>query len=86
MLSSESIPFNIKKRMSEAVMLSMLLYHNFYHWLIEILPRLARLENLKVDLSSLPLVMPKQHPQFVKDSLSIAGLIIFMIIIHRSCQ
>ena len=74
-LSSELIPFSRKKRMPEAIMLSMPLYHNFYHWMIEILPRLAILKKTKEDLSCLPIVMPKQHPKFVKDSLVISGFI-----------
>ena len=74
-LFSELIPFSRKKQMPEAIMLSMPLYHNFYHWMVEILPRLSILEKAKKDLSYLPIAMPKQHPKFVAKSLVCLKLI-----------
>jgi hypothetical protein len=48
-------------------------HHNFYHWLIEILPRLRMLGDGQVD-SSLPIYMPESSPSFVRESLNLVGL------------
>lgn len=71
-LDVETIPFRRKANFPEAILLSLPWHHNFYHWMIEILPRLV-LFDLAEDLHHLKLVVPKSSPKFVKESLYLAG-------------
>ena len=73
-LDLELIPLKKKKNLSESVLLSMHWHHNFFHWLVEILPRL-QLYDLAEDLHELPLIVPKSSPKFVRDSLTLTGYI-----------
>ena len=68
----QSIRFKRKRQMDEGVLLSMPFYHNFYHWMIEILPRLL-LYDRAPHLQHVPLVVPRSAPAFVKESLKLAG-------------
>jgi Glycosyltransferase 61 len=71
-LDVETIPFRKKTFSSEAILLSLPWYHNFFHWMIEILPRLA-LYDLAVDLHHLRLVVPRSAPKFIRESLNLTG-------------
>lgn len=72
-LDLERLPLRRKERVAgEAVLLTLPWHHNFYHWMIEILPRLALCDELP-DLRGLPLVVARSSPRFVKESLALAG-------------
>jgi hypothetical protein len=68
----ESIRFKRKRPMEEGVLLSMPWHHNFYHWMIEILPRLI-LYDRTPNLQNVSLIVPKVAPKFVAESLKLAG-------------
>jgi hypothetical protein len=68
----EKIPFKKKNVFSEAILLSLPWYHNFFHWMIEILPRLL-LYDLAKDLHHLKLIAPMSSPKFIRESLNLAG-------------
>lgn len=68
----KSLRFKRKQMLDEAVLLSMPWHRNFYHWMIEILPRLVSFDR-SPSLHHLPLVLPKSAPQFVAESLKLAG-------------
>lgn len=68
----ETIPFQRKIKASEAILLSLPWHHNFFHWMIEILPRLV-LYDLAPDLHHLKLLVPASSPRFVKESLELTG-------------
>ncbi len=71
-LNIETIPFKNKKKFSEAILLSLPWHHNFFHWMIEILPRLA-LYDLAENVHHLKLIVPKSSPGFVRESLKLFG-------------
>ncbi len=71
-LDVETISFRKKTSLSEAILLSLPWYHNFFHWMIEILPRLL-LYDLAEDLHHLKLVVPASSPKFVRESLKLTG-------------
>ena len=75
MLDLETIPFRKKTIIKEpVVLLSLPWHHNFYHWLIEILPRL-QLYDLSEHLQGLRIVVPNSASKFVKASLSLTKYI-----------
>ena len=69
----ESMRFMPKRSMDEGVLLSMPFYHNFYHWLIEILPRLISYDRCP-SLHHVPLIVPNSAPGFVAETLEINWL------------
>ncbi|HEY9880726.1 MAG TPA: glycosyltransferase family 61 protein [Leptolyngbyaceae cyanobacterium] len=72
-IALEEIPFRRKRVISEpVVLLTMPWHHNLYHWVIEILPRLFLYE-LSSDINNLRLVVPKSAPEYVTESLAMAG-------------
>ena len=68
----ESIRFKRKHPIDEGVLLAMPFYHNFYHWLIEILPRLISYDRCP-SLHHIPLIVPKSAPGFVTETLKLTG-------------
>ena len=69
----ERLPFRKKQRVvSEAVLLTLPWHHNFYHWMVEILPRLSLCDSLP-ELQGLPLLVARSSPRFVQDSLALTG-------------
>jgi hypothetical protein len=50
---------------SEGVLLSLPWHHNFYHWLVEMLPRLQIVEETP-ELQELPLLVPATAPLIVR--------------------
>jgi len=58
--------------MEEGILLSMPFYHNFYHWLIEILPRLISYDRYP-SLHHVPLIVPSSAPGFVAETLRLTG-------------
>ena len=58
--------------MDEGVLLSMPWHHNFYHWMIEMLPRLISYDRCP-SLQNVPLIVPKSAPKFVAESLRLTG-------------
>ena len=68
----QSIRFTRKRPMDEGILLSMPFYHNFYHWLIEILPRLISYDRCP-SLHHVPLIVPKSAPGFVAETLRLTG-------------
>jgi len=68
----ESIPFRRKNPHGEAVLLTMPWHHNFYHWMIEILPRVMLIDQVK-ELQHLKLIVPDSAPGFIRESLAWAG-------------
>jgi len=71
-LDLETIPYRPKARHGEAVLLTMPWHHNFYHWMIEILPRVMLIDRAD-DLKHLKLIVPNNAPSFIRDSLTLAG-------------
>ncbi|NJK40026.1 MAG: glycosyltransferase family 61 protein [Oscillatoriales cyanobacterium RM2_1_1] len=70
----ETIPFKKKTDSSEAILLTLPWHHNFFHWMVEILPRLLLLD-LAEDIQGLPLIVSQSAPGFVRESLNLAGYI-----------
>lgn len=68
----ESMAFKRKRVGAEGILLSMPKHHNFFHWLIEFLPRLALYDRCPY-LKNVPLIMPKSSPRFIVDSLRLTG-------------
>lgn len=56
---------------TEAVLLSLMGFGNYYHWTAEILPRLQMIES-DPRWSSLPIAVPKSAPPFVRRSVELA--------------
>lgn len=71
-LDLETISFRKITSCSEAILLSLPWHHNYFHWMIEILPRLL-LYDLADDLHHLKLVVPASSPEFVRESLNLSG-------------
>jgi hypothetical protein len=70
---SESIPFRSKRSYgAEAILLSMPWHHNYFVWLLEILPRLQLCEACAA-LQNLPLIVPQTSPRFVRETLAAIG-------------
>jgi hypothetical protein len=67
-----SMHFRWKRSRGEGVLLSMPWHHNFYHWMIEILPRLISYDRCP-RIQNVPLIMPHSAPRFVAESLRLAG-------------
>jgi len=68
----ESMRFKRRQQMDEGILLSMPFHHNFYHWMIEILPRLVSYDRAPY-LQPVPLIVPRSSPPFVAESLRLAG-------------
>ncbi len=68
----ELMPFKRKRVGAEGILLSMPKHHNFFHWLIEFLPRLALYDRCP-HLKDVPLIMPKSSPKFIVESLKLTG-------------
>jgi Glycosyltransferase 61 len=68
----ESMRFMRKQPMSDGVLLSMQSHHNFYHWMIEMLPRLISYDRCP-SLQHVPLMVPKSCPRYIAESLRLAG-------------
>jgi hypothetical protein len=68
----ESMRFKRKRPMDEGILLSMPWHHNFYHWMIEMLPRLISYDRCP-QLQHVPLIVPKSAPGFVTESLRLTG-------------
>ena len=64
--------FKKRQPMDEGVLLSMPWHHNFYHWMIEMLPRLISYDRCP-SLQNVPLIVPKSAPKFVAESLRLTG-------------
>jgi hypothetical protein len=58
--------------LSEGVLLALPWNHNFFHWLVEILPRLQMVEQVP-ELQEVPLLVPATAPGFVTESLRLSG-------------
>ena len=71
-LGYQSLRFRKKRKIDEGVLLSMPFYHNYYHWLIEILPRLLLYDRCSA-LQDVPIIVPKSAPNFVTESLRLSG-------------
>jgi hypothetical protein len=73
LMALEAIPFVKKKKMAEAVLLAMPAYENYFHWLVETMPRLKMIEDDK-RLCDLPVILPENRtPKFIRESLEMAG-------------
>lgn len=69
----ERLPLRRKRTVvSEAVLLTLPWHHNFYHWTVEILPRLSLCDSLP-ELQGLPLLVARSSPRFVRESLALTG-------------
>ncbi len=69
----ERLPLRRKRRVvSEAVLLTLPWHHNFYHWMVEILPRLSLCDSFP-ELQGLPLLVARSSPRFVRESLALTG-------------
>ena len=64
--------FRRKRKLREGVLLAMPRHHNFFHWMVEILPRLMFYDRCP-RLQLAPLIVPKSAPPFVGESLRLAG-------------
>jgi capsular polysaccharide biosynthesis protein len=68
----ESLPLRPSSVSQAGVLLALPLYSNYYHWMIELLPRLQLLDE-HPQLAGLPLLLPAEAPGFVQESLRLAG-------------
>jgi hypothetical protein len=68
----ESIKFRKKRLMDEGFWLAMPWSHNFYHWMIDSLPRLLSYDR-SPQLHGVPIIVPKSAPRFVLESLGLTG-------------
>jgi hypothetical protein len=57
---------------SEGVLLALPWNHNFFHWLVELLPRLQMVEAAP-ELQEAPLLVPATAPPFLMESLRLTG-------------
>jgi len=57
----------------EYYLLGMIWADNYYHWLLEILPRLSLMEEFD-QLKKLPIILNRDLKQFQKDTLRLAGI------------
>ena len=63
-----------RKKIDTAILLALPAYENFYHWMIETLPRLNMLEHDE-KYNNIPIILPKKRtPQFVLETLDLCGL------------
>ncbi|ACK72434.1 Capsular polysaccharide biosynthesis protein-like protein [Gloeothece citriformis PCC 7424] len=75
LIALESIPFSRKKKLSESILLIMPSQDNYFHWIVETLPRLKMIEEDN-RLNQLPLIVSKNRcPKFIKESLETLGLL-----------
>ncbi len=72
-LEARTARWRVAQRLAPGVLGALTWHKNFYHWLIEILPRLRMLDEGHVD-PTLPIYMPESSPSFVKQSLQLVGL------------
>ena len=68
----EAMRFRRKRRIDEGVLLAMPWGHNFYHWMIDSLPRLLAYDR-SPQLHDIPIILPKSAPGFVAESLKLTG-------------
>lgn len=66
--------FRINAHLDRGIWLGDPYLHNYYHWLIEIAPRLALLHD-QTDFSDWPILLPDWAPKFVSRSLEQIGLL-----------
>lgn len=71
---STKLRFAKKTTIKEAILLCLPWHHNFYHWVIDILPRMALCQSLPA-LQHLPLLIPESSAAYVKETLAQAGLL-----------
>lgn len=69
----ETLGLRRASRHRAGLLLALPLHTNFYHWLIEQLPRLLWLEQVPGH-DELPLLVPRSAPRFVVETLARAGL------------
>ncbi|MEQ8384565.1 MAG: glycosyltransferase family 61 protein [Coleofasciculus sp. A1-SPW-01] len=75
LVALETIPFLKKEKMADGILLAMPYHNNYYHWLVEMLPRLKMIED-DDNFKDLPIIMPKNRtPNFIHDSLKRAGFL-----------
>jgi capsular polysaccharide biosynthesis protein len=71
-LEFETMHLRSKKHWPTSVLLALPLYSNYFHWTVELLPRLQLLEG-NADLRELPLIVPGDAPPFVRETLRLSG-------------
>lgn len=69
----ELMPLRQARRWPEGILLALPLYSNYYHWMVELLPRLQLLDDDPA-WAGLPLMVPESLPAFARETLQIAGL------------
>jgi hypothetical protein len=68
----ETMPLRSSKRWPAGILLALPLYSNYFHWMVELLPRLQLLEE-HPEINALPLIIPADPPKFVRESLQLSG-------------
>jgi Glycosyltransferase 61 len=72
-LEIERMPLRRKRSdVGEGVLLTAPWHHNFFHWMVELLPRLLLVSAIP-ELRRLPLLVPRSAPRFVEESLRLTG-------------
>ena len=62
-----------RRNLDTAILLAIPAYENFYHWMIETLPRLRMIEN-NPEYDSVPVALPKKRtPKFVYETINLCG-------------
>ena len=62
-----------RKKLDTAILLALPYYDNFYHWMIETLPRIHMLEH-DDKYNNIPIVLPKKRtPKFIIETLNLCG-------------
>ncbi len=67
----QSLVWRHARRLEPGILAALTWNHNFYHWMVEILPRLSMLSRCRADL---PLYVGESTPPFVAASLELLGL------------
>lgn len=73
LLALASIPFVKKQKMKSGILLAMPYHNNYYHWMVEMLPRLQMIEGDE-KFKDIPIIVPKNRsPKFIYESIKLTG-------------
>jgi Glycosyltransferase 61 len=81
----ETMPIRSATIWPTGVLLALPLCSNYYHWMIELLPRLQLLDE-HPELIDLPLIVPAEAPGFLRETLRLSGYLNQVQFIQRGVQ
>lgn len=71
-LDFETAPIRRRRRWPCGILLALPLYNNYFHWMMELLPRVQLLDSMP-EYQHVPFIVPSAAPSFVKETLRLAG-------------